>query len=59
MEIIKNSKIANYIKKRFSTLVFLVSALFLLFFVSSLLMGEASKDILLVALIWSIPLFIH
>jgi hypothetical protein len=52
-------KIKAFLKKRAPLWVFLTLATIIFFLSSTLLMGESYKDIILIAMIWALPLFIH
>jgi hypothetical protein len=52
-------KIKQQIKKRLPLWIFLTLATIIFFLASTLLMGESYKDIILIAMIWALPLFIH
>lgn len=52
-------KIKAFLKKRAPLWAFLTLATIIFFLSSTLLMGEAYKDIILIAMIWALPLFIH
>ena len=52
-------KIKAFLKKRAPLWAFLTLATIISFLSSTLLMGEAYKDIILIAMIWALPLFIH
>lgn len=51
--------IKQKIKKRLPLWVFLTLSTVIFFLASTLLMGESYKDIVLIAMIWALPLFIH
>ena len=59
MEEPKNNKFIERIKKRLPLLIFLAIATIAFFFASSLLLDDSYKDIILIAMIWALPLFIH
>ena len=52
-------KIKQYFKKRIPLWIFLTLSTIIFFLASTLLMGESYKDIILIAMIWALPLFIH
>ncbi|MCF0222647.1 MAG: hypothetical protein HUK20_00105 [Fibrobacter sp.] len=47
------------LKKRLPLLGFLTLSTIIFFLASSLLLDEAYKDIILIAMFWALPLFIH
>lgn len=47
------------IKKRIPLLVFLTLSTTIFFLASTLLLDESYKDIIIIAMIWALPLFIH
>ena len=51
--------IKQKIKNRLPLWVFLTLSTVIFFLASTLLMGESYKDIVLIAMIWALPLFIH
>ena len=51
--------IKQKIKKRLPLWIFLTLSTIIFFLASTLLMGESYKDIILIAMIWALPLFIH
>ena len=55
----KRDKFKKFLRKRAPLWVFLTLATIIFFLSSTLLMGEAYKDIILIAMIWALPLFIH
>ena len=55
----RKEKIKRFLKKRAPLWVFLSLATVIFFLSSTLLMGESYKDIVLIAMIWALPLFIH
>ena len=59
MEESKNNKFLERIKKRLPLFIFLAIATIAFFFASSLLLDDSYKDIILIAMIWALPLFIH
>lgn len=46
-------------KKRIPLLVFLTLSTIIFFLASALLLDESYKDIIIIAMIWALPLFIH
>lgn len=59
MEDPKNKKIIATLKKRIPLFVFLAIATIAFFLASTLLLDDSYKDIILIAMVWSLPLFIH
>ena len=59
MDTSTKDKIKKFLKKRAPLWVFLTLATIIFFLSSTLLMGESYKDIILIAMIWALPLFIH
>ena len=55
----KREKFKKFLRKRAPLWVFLSLATVIFFLSSTLLMGESYKDIVLIAMIWALPLFIH
>jgi len=51
--------IKQKIKERLPLWIFLTLSTIIFFLASTLLMGESYKDIILIAMIWALPLFIH
>lgn len=47
------------IKKRLPLLIFLTLSTIIFFLASSLLLDDSYKDIILIAMFWALPLFIH
>ncbi len=47
------------LKKRIPLLVFLTLSTTIFFLASALLLDESYKDIIIIAMIWALPLFIH
>ena len=47
------------IKRRLPLLVFLTLSTTIFFLASALLLDESYKDIIIIAMIWALPLFIH
>lgn len=46
-------------KKRLPLLIFLTLATTIFFLASTLLLDDSYKDIIIIAMIWALPLFIH
>ncbi|MDD5943584.1 MAG: hypothetical protein PUC83_13145 [Fibrobacter sp.] len=46
-------------KKRLPLLIFLAISTTIFFLASALLLDESYKDIIIIAMIWALPLFIH
>jgi hypothetical protein len=46
-------------KKRLPLLIFLTLSTTIFFLASALLLDESYKDIIIIAMIWALPLFIH
>ncbi len=46
-------------KKRLPLLIFLTLSTAIFFLASALLLDESYKDIIIIAMIWALPLFIH
>lgn len=46
-------------KKKLPLLIFLSLSTIIFFFASTLLLDDSYKDIILIAMIWALPLFIH
>ncbi|WP_163437125.1 hypothetical protein [Fibrobacter succinogenes] len=46
-------------KKRLPLLIFLTLSTTIFFLASTLLLDESYKDIIIIAMIWALPLFIH
>jgi len=59
MEKAKKDRIKRYFKRRLPLWIFLTLSTIIFFLASTLLMGESYKDIVLIAMIWALPLFIH
>jgi len=53
------AKIKMFLTRRLSLVLFLFLSFLALFFGSTLLLGESYKDIFIVIMIWSLPLFLH
>ena len=47
------------LKKRLPLLIFLTLSTTIFFLASTLLLDESYKDIIIIAMIWALPLFIH
>lgn len=47
------------LKKRIPLLIFLTISTTIFFLASALLLDESYKDIIIIAMIWALPLFIH
>lgn len=47
------------LKRRIPLLVFLTLSTTIFFLASALLLDESYKDIIIIAMIWALPLFIH
>ena len=47
------------LKKRLPLLIFLTLSPSIFFLASALLLDESYKDIIIIAMIWALPLFIH
>ena len=50
---------AKRLKKRLPLLIFLTLSTAIFFLASALLLDESYKDIIIIAMIWALPLFIH
>ncbi len=59
MDIEKRQKIKENLKKRLPLFLFLTLCTITFFLASTLLLEDSYKDIFLVIMIWSLPLFIH
>ncbi|MBR4915909.1 MAG: hypothetical protein IKZ45_02360 [Fibrobacter sp.] len=59
MEDMKSQKYLDLMKKRIPLFVFLAIATIAFFLASTLLLDDSYKDIILIAMVWSLPLFIH
>ena len=59
MEDNKRKKYLDKLKKRIPLFVFLAIATIAFFLASTLLLDDSYKDIILIAMVWSLPLFIH
>ena len=59
MDIEKQKKIKENLKKRLPLFLFLALCTITFFLASTLLLEDSYKDIFLVIMIWSLPLFIH
>jgi len=47
------------LKKKFPTFIFFVLSAIVLILVSTILFGESFKEIFIVLMLWSLPLFLH
>jgi hypothetical protein len=47
------------LKRRIPLLIFLTLSTTIFFLASALLLDESYKDIIIIAMIWALPLFIH
>lgn len=52
-------RLSRRIANRYSVPLLIVFAVLTLLFATALLLGEAYKDIFLILMIWSLPLFLH
>ena len=59
MEDPKNKKFIATLKKQIPLFVFLAIATIAFFLASTLLLDDSYKYIILIAMVWSLPLFIH
>lgn len=59
MEDPKKKNFIATLKKRIPLFVFLAIATIAFFLASTLLLDDSYKDIILIAMVWSLPLFIH
>lgn len=59
MENDENQNWQKKIKKRIPLLVFLSLSTIIFFLASALVLDESYKDIIIIAMIWALPLFIH
>lgn len=59
MDFEKRQKIKKNLKKRLPLFLFLTLCTVIFFLASTLLLEDSYKDIFLVIMIWSLPLFIH
>ncbi len=55
----KINKFKKKLKKRLPLLIFLTLSTTIFFLASTLLLDESYKDIIIIAMIWALPLFIH
>jgi hypothetical protein len=53
------NKFKKKMKKRLPLLIFLTLSTTIFFLASALLLDESYKDIIIIAMIWALPLFIH
>jgi hypothetical protein len=53
------SNFLEKMKKRLPLLIFLTLSTAIFFLASALLLDESYKDIIIIAMIWALPLFIH
>lgn len=53
------NRIKRKIKKKLPLLLFLTLSTIIFFLASSLLLDDSYKDIILIAMFWALPLFIH
>lgn len=59
MDFEKSQKIKKNLKNRLPLFLFLTICTITFFLASTLLLEDSYKDIFLVIMIWSLPLFIH
>lgn len=59
MDDIEIKQFKTRIKKRIPLLIFLALSTIAFILASTLLLEDSYKDILIIAMIWSLPLFIH
>jgi hypothetical protein len=55
----QTNKFKKKLKKRLPLLIFLTLSTNIFFLASALLLDESYKDIIIIAMIWALPLFIH
>ncbi|MBR5413591.1 MAG: hypothetical protein IK114_11215 [Fibrobacter sp.] len=55
----KRNNFKKKLKKRIPLLIFLTLSTTIFFLASALLLDESYKDIIIIAMIWALPLFIH
>jgi hypothetical protein len=55
----QTNKFKKKLKKRLPLLIFLTLSTTIFFLASALLLDESYKDIIIIAMIWALPLFIH
>ena len=55
----KKKNFISLMKKRIPLFIFLAVATAAFFLTSSLLLDDSYKDIILIVMVWSLPLFIH
>ena len=53
------NKFKKKMRKRLPLLIFLTLSTTIFFLASALLLDESYKDIIIIAMIWALPLFIH
>ena len=59
MEDKKKKKFIDRVKKKIPLFIFLTIATIVFFLASTLLLDDSYKDIILSAMIWALPLFVH
>lgn len=59
MDKIKKQNFKDKLKKNIPLFVFLIISTIIFFLSSTLLIGDDYKDIIIIAMIWALPLFIH
>lgn len=59
MEDAKLKKFMTRAKKKVPLFIFLTIATIVFFLASTLLLDDSYKDIILIAMIWALPLFVH
>ena len=59
MEDKKKKKFIDRVKKKIPLFIFLSIATIVFFLASTLLLDDSYKDIILIAMIWALPLFVH
>ena len=59
MDTRKKNNFKKKLKKRLPLLIFLTLSTAIFFLASTLLLDESYKDIIIIAMIWALPLFIH
>ena len=55
----RKKKWKEKMKKRIPLFIFLAISTIIFFLASTLLLDDSYKDIILIAMIWALPLFIH
>ena len=55
----RNKNFFDVMKKRIPLFIFLAIATIAFFLASTFLLDDSYKDIILIAMVWSLPLFIH